>query len=70
MSLRSSGVLKSTNSGRSWSVYIYIVNIIHSPQFLGNVAPDDYMIPTMTPNNPKADPKISTTRIFTNVSGV
>lgn len=28
------------------------------------------MIPTITPNNPRADPKISTTNIFTNVSGV
>jgi len=28
------------------------------------------MIPTMTPNNPRADPKISITRILTKVSGV
>lgn len=28
------------------------------------------MIPTITPNNPKALPKISITRIFTKVSGV
>jgi hypothetical protein len=28
------------------------------------------MIPTITPNKPKADPKISTTNILTNVSGV
>ena len=28
------------------------------------------MIPTMTPNNPIADPKISTIRILTNVAGV
>ena len=28
------------------------------------------MIPTITPNNPKADPNISITKILTNVSGV
>jgi len=28
------------------------------------------MIPTITPNNPRADPKISITRIFTKVSCV
>lgn len=34
------------------------------------MAPEHYMIPTITPNNPSADPNISTTNIFTNVSGV
>lgn len=28
------------------------------------------MMPTITPNNPNADPKISMTKIFTKVSGV
>ena len=37
---------------------------------LGKTAPDDWIIPTITPNNPKADPNISITNIFTKVSGV
>lgn len=39
-------------------------------QFFIKLAPEHYIIPTITPNNPSADPKISTTNIFTNVSGV
>lgn len=42
----------------------------YATQFLMKLAPEHWMIPTITPNKPKADPKISTTRIFTNVSGV
>lgn len=33
--------------------------------FVGHVACADIMIPTITPNNPRALPKISITRIFT-----
>jgi len=36
----------------------------------GKLASPDWIIPTITPNNPKALPKISITRIFTNVSAV
>lgn len=35
----------------------------------GNVPSLHWIIPTMTPNNPKALPKISTTKIFTKESG-
>ena len=40
----------------------------HQPT-LGNAPSPHWMIPTMTPNNPKALPKIYTTKIFTNASG-
>lgn len=36
---------------------------------LGKAPSPHWMIPTMTPNRPKALPKIYTTRIFTNESG-
>jgi len=36
---------------------------------LGKVPSPHWMIPTMTPNRPKALPKISTTKIFTKESG-
>jgi hypothetical protein len=35
-----------------------------------NEAPPAYIIPIITPNNPKAEPKISITKILTKVSGV
>lgn len=35
----------------------------------GKVPSLHWMIPTITPNNPKALPKISTTKILTNESG-
>jgi hypothetical protein len=44
--------------------------LLNDQHDFGKFAPDDWMIPTMTPNKPKAEPKISITRIFTNVSGV
>jgi hypothetical protein len=39
-------------------------------QTLGKSAPEDCIIPTITPNSPSAEPKISITRILTKVSGV
>jgi len=36
----------------------------------GKLASPHWMIPTITPNNPSALPKISITSILTNVSGV
>lgn len=38
-------------------------------QFLGKAPYPHWIIPTMTPNSPRALPKISTTRILTNESG-
>ena len=38
----------------------------HHTDVYTKIACDDMMIPTMTPNNPNALPKISITRILTN----
>ena len=51
------------------SLYVLIF-LDHDQHCFGKLAPEDWMIPTMTPNRPRADPKISMTRILTNVSGV
>lgn len=46
-----------------------ILSIIdHQPSF-GNVPSAHWIIPTITPNNPRALPKISTTKILTKESG-
>ena len=46
-----------------------ICSLNHCAHILGKVPSPHWIIPTMTPNKPKALPKISTTNIFTNESG-
>lgn len=49
------------------NIYYPSISIIY--QSLGNTPSAHWMMPTITPNSPRALPKISTTRIFTNESG-
>ena len=49
-----------------------MININKNNYFfqLRKTASPDYIIPTTTPKSPNADPKISITKILTNVSAV
>ena len=58
--------IRATEHESSGSLHRFPIDSAIYAVFDGQVAWADIMMPTITPNNPRALPKISITKIFTN----